>query len=113
MNSLGFKLAALAIGLVLGLGAIEFALRMLGAGERPGDLRGLHEAPAGVPWIYGLRPHAKLEVRGSGSREVDVLPDGRFVYVGKPVETMPTHLEVVLNWFEELESRVPASVAVR
>jgi Tol biopolymer transport system component len=55
----------------------------------------------------------KLRTPGSGSREVDVLPDGRFVYVGKPVERMPTHLEVILDWFEALESRVPATVAVR
>jgi serine/threonine-protein kinase len=87
--------------------------------SRRGDIMGVRFDPDAEPRLAEperLVPAGrlgKLNVRGSGSREIDVLPDGRFVYVGKPVETMPTHLEVVLNWFEELESRVPATVAAR
>jgi hypothetical protein len=39
---------------------------------------------------------------------VDALPDGRFVYVGKPPQRPPTHLQVVIDWFTELRERVPA-----
>jgi serine/threonine-protein kinase len=87
--------------------------------SRSGDIMGVRFDPDAEPRLTEperLVPAGrlgKLQVRGNGSREVDVLPDGRFVYVGKPVETMPTHLEVVLNWFEELESRVPTTVAAR
>jgi hypothetical protein len=87
--------------------------------SRSGHIMGLRFDPDAEPPISEperLVPAGrlgKLAIPGGGSREVDVLPDGRFIYVGKPVETMPTHLEVVINWFEELESRVPATVAVR
>jgi Tol biopolymer transport system component len=37
----------------------------------------------------------------------DVTPDGRFVMVRGETQSAPSPLHVVLNWFEELERRVP------
>jgi hypothetical protein len=38
----------------------------------------------------------------------DVAPDGRFLMIKTPAELAPRQLNVVLNWFEELERLVPA-----
>jgi serine/threonine-protein kinase len=39
----------------------------------------------------------------------DVTPDGeRFVMIQDVVESSPTQIHIVLNWFEELKARVPA-----
>ena len=37
----------------------------------------------------------------------DVTPDGRFIMVRTPDESLPRRVNVVLNWFEELRERVP------
>ena len=37
----------------------------------------------------------------------DVAPDGRFLMIKTPEELAPRQLNVVLNWFEELERLVP------
>jgi len=37
----------------------------------------------------------------------DVAPDGRFLMIRSLGESAPTHLNVVLNWFEELRRLVP------
>jgi Tol biopolymer transport system component len=37
-----------------------------------------------------------------------VAPDGRFLMLKTPVESLPRELKVVLNWFEELKEAVPA-----
>jgi serine/threonine-protein kinase len=86
--------------------------------ERGGHIMGVRFDPDAEPRLS--EPEKLVDTRrmnklktSSGKREVDVLPDGRFVYVGKPLELMPSNLEVVINWFEELESRVPATAAVR
>jgi Tol biopolymer transport system component len=94
--------------------------------ERGGHIMGVRFDPDAEPRLS--EPEKLVDTRrmnklktSSGKREVDVLPDGRFVYVpdgrfvyvGQPVERMPSNLEVVINWFEELESRVPATAAVR
>jgi Tol biopolymer transport system component len=42
------------------------------------------------------------------SRAYDVAPDGRFLMVKTPEELAPRQLNVVLNWFAELERLVPA-----
>jgi Tol biopolymer transport system component len=41
--------------------------------------------------------------------EYDVTPDGRFVML-QDLESLPTQIYIVQNWFEELKARVPASV---
>ena len=41
-----------------------------------------------------------------GPRNFDTFPDGRFIGVVEAAEKQP-HLQVVLNWFEELNHRVP------
>ena len=59
--------------------------------------------------------------RGFGSagptdpRTFDIMPDGRIVGVvtagqsqsGSPAQTQVQQIQVVLNWFEELKSKVP------
>ncbi len=36
-----------------------------------------------------------------------VMPDGRFLMVRHEPEAVPTRINVIFNWFEELEARVP------
>ncbi|HXW06986.1 MAG TPA: protein kinase [Vicinamibacterales bacterium] len=66
----------------------------------------LGNTPAGaVPRQFGLAPPAS-------PRPYDILPDGRFVAVDSaamPGGTGTRDLQVVLNWFEELKSKVPAA----
>ena len=41
-------------------------------------------------------------------RNYDILPDGQqFVMIQDDPESVPTHMNVVLNWFNELERLVP------
>ena len=41
-------------------------------------------------------------------RDYDILPDGQqFVMIQNDPESTPTHMNVVLNWFNELERLVP------
>jgi Tol biopolymer transport system component len=58
--------------------------------------------------LVDTRKLGKLKGDTSTAREIDVLPDGRLVYVGKPVERMPSHLDVTINWLDELRASVPA-----
>jgi len=48
---------------------------------------------------------------GGGYRQYDVAPDGRFLMQRQPVQDSAEggapHINVVLNWFEELKARVP------
>jgi hypothetical protein len=37
----------------------------------------------------------------------DVLPDDRFLMVYHEPEAVPTRINVIFNWFEELKQRVP------
>ncbi|MGE5360892.1 MAG: hypothetical protein ACM3NQ_17890 [Bacteroidales bacterium] len=45
------------------------------------------------------------------ARCFDVAPDGQRFYVAQPVVAAPpppvTHINVVINWFEELKAKVP------
>ena len=43
-------------------------------------------------------------------RTYDVAPDGRFlmIEIRRQVVEPTTHLKLVLNWFQELERRVPS-----
>ena len=44
--------------------------------------------------------------------EHDILPDGRFVGIvdeAQPLESGAQHIEVVLDWFEELKRLVPTN----
>ena len=36
-----------------------------------------------------------------------VMPDGRFLMVRHEPEAVPTRINVIFNWFEELKARVP------
>ena len=60
---------------------------------------------AGIPRLL----FAGLYFRNSEHADYDVTPDGqRFVMVQiGPADLVPTKLNVVLNWFEELKRRVP------
>jgi hypothetical protein len=48
---------------------------------------------------------------GTGYRQYDVAPDGRFLMQGQIIQESAEggapHINVVLNWFEELRERVP------
>jgi hypothetical protein len=46
--------------------------------------------------------------KGSGSHTYDVSPDGEKFHMVE-VGDAESQLHVVVNWFEELEARVPAS----
>jgi len=39
----------------------------------------------------------------------DVAADGRFLMIKTPDEDRPREIDVVLNWFQELERLVPAN----
>jgi hypothetical protein len=44
-----------------------------------------------------------------GEAAYDVAPDGeRFLMVQREEQSVPTRIDVVLNWFEDLERRAPA-----
>jgi len=44
----------------------------------------------------------------NGPRQYDISPDGkRFLMVHREPSSIPTHINVVLNWLEELERLVP------
>ena len=54
---------------------------------------------AGPPTVLFERPNLL---------EYDVTPDGnRFLVIERNVESMPTEIHVVVNWFEELKRLVP------
>ncbi len=57
------------------------------------------------PSLRAARP--RILVKGNYVA-FDVAPNGRFVMVEENRGPAVTHLEVVLNWFEELKARVPA-----
>jgi len=46
---------------------------------------------------------------GSNLAEYDVAPDGKHFVMIQDVSSGPTQIHVVLNWFEELNARVPSS----
>jgi serine/threonine-protein kinase len=58
-----------------------------------GTPRTLFEAPYETHWL---------------GKHYDVSPDGRFLMVKVPPDLAPRRVNVVLNWFEELERLVPA-----
>ncbi len=41
--------------------------------------------------------------------DYDASPDGRFLMVKTPPESVPRQINVVLNWFEELKRLVPTN----
>jgi hypothetical protein len=40
---------------------------------------------------------------GTNIQNYDVAPDGRFLMIQEPAESTPLGINVVLNWFDELE----------
>jgi hypothetical protein len=74
------------------------------------------EFAPGLPPRIG-RPHPLfefdnrvLDLRGFPLRGYDVTPDGqRFVGLQRPVPALPavTHIDLILDWFEELNAKVP------
>ncbi|HET7294700.1 MAG TPA: protein kinase, partial [Vicinamibacteria bacterium] len=59
------------------------------------------------------KPRLLFETRqelGLGGTDFDITPDGqRFIFIkAGPRESQQAHLELVLNWFDELRRRVPA-----
>ena len=60
---------------------------------------------------FAFGPERALPIEsslGSGSRSFDILPDGERFLVIVPSEDAPPRVNVVLNWFEELEQRMSA-----
>ena len=58
------------------------------------------------PSFTASRPRLLFE--GQYGNDFDVAPDGqRFLMVRSEQGEVPTELNVVLNWFEELKQRVP------
>ena len=45
--------------------------------------------------------------RGGFPTSYDVSPDGRFLMIRSDPDSTPTHFNVILNWFEELQRLVP------
>lgn len=64
------------------------------------------------PTLRAGRPQVLLESDFLG---YDVTPDGKRYLMVKadPEESRPTHVKVVLNWFEELKRRDPGRSEVR
>ena len=58
---------------------------------------------------FTFGPERPLSIKSlflGGSRGFDILPDGERFLVIVPSETAPPRVNVVLNWFEELEERM-------
>jgi hypothetical protein len=51
--------------------------------------------------------YASREMRGYGSPDYDVSPDGRLLMVKRDSSPLLTEINLVLNWFEELKRLVP------
>lgn len=67
-------------GVLAGAALVELGLRF--AEPRPaGDLRGLHQAEPGTPWLYRLRPGAELSLERTGGVRYRVNEDG---FRGRP-----------------------------
>jgi serine/threonine-protein kinase len=49
-----------------------------------------------------------LYMATANRRHYDVAADGRFLMIKTPDEDRPREIDIVLNWFQELESLVPA-----
>lgn len=60
------------------------------------------------PRLVVGRPRPLFELSGRYRDEFDIAPDGkRFVMVKVNQPQPPTHINIVVNWFEELNRRVP------
>jgi lysophospholipase L1-like esterase len=70
------RLMLVLLGIVIGLGTAEGALRVLALVHPPEDLRGLHEARPDRPWLFGLRPGAEGRVRHTGDVRYAINADG-------------------------------------
>jgi hypothetical protein len=61
----------------------------------------------GRPRLLFAGAHDPREMNPFGSPNYDVSPDGRFLII-KPEPSAPsTHINFVINWFEELQKRIP------
>lgn len=76
-NSIVARLAMIVAGVLLGGGVVELALRMLGPPRQASELRQLHETRPDRPWLYGLRPGASGELKGTADPvRYDINTDG-------------------------------------
>lgn len=65
--------------------------------------------PAGWSAVALLRRY-EVSLLVPGSRFYDVSPDGqRFLMVKGDTQAAPRQLRLVVNWFEELKAKVPAT----
>jgi hypothetical protein len=74
--------------------------------EISGDLFSRSVSTSGA---FAFGPERALPVEsipGGGSRSFDIMPDGERFLVIVPSEDAPPRVNVVLNWFEELEDRM-------
>ena len=72
----------------------------------------LSESPfiASTPAVLFRRATSRAQQTSNIINSYDVAPDGRFVMIDEEVAPYSdTHLNVVLNWFDELKRRVPTN----
>ncbi len=74
-------------------------------------LAGCYVSTIGKPHEYfDLTPKLLRELRPDFYPGYDVSPDGqRFLTIRTPPETAPRELNVILNWFQELERLAPTN----
>lgn len=85
-SSPGLRLGLVALGIALALGGGELALRLAGPERDAGTLRSLHEPRPDRPWLYGLRPGARVRVDATGDVLYTINADG---FRDRPREKVP------------------------
>ena len=63
------NLGLLLLGSAIGLALLEGGARLLPRPEANGEAAGLHQVRVDRPWLYGLKPGLRVQLRGSGSIE--------------------------------------------
>jgi len=121
MRSLASKLLLSILGVLAVLVTAEFVVRATGFGLGGRSLRALHELRLDRPWLFGLRPGARVALANTGDVVYEVNADGfrdrrypktpapgtyRIIILGNSVafgygveqdETFPKRLEALLN----------------
>jgi len=62
-----------------------------------------------VDLLFDLGPYARPAVPRGRNRRIDISPDGQRFLMIKIEQQEGAHINVVLNWFEELKRLVPTN----